>query len=180
MHVINIMEIWVERCLTDVVNDIEMCKCEKCLKDIYALSLNKLPPRYIISDKGIEENEADLDFCKVKPEIIQCIRKCADIVRKNPKHDKDEDEIDSIVNYAEYFVEDYLKNIMKSAYINQNDEYLRKVYVMVLNNVRPYYTVTKKGEMFTKIISQEGQYKANIFLEITRAIDIISMKKNID
>ena len=176
MYVINVMEIWVERCLADVIKDIDMCKCEKCLKDVYALSLNKLPPKYIISDKGIEECKIDCDFNEEKEEIIRCLRSSAEIVKKNPKHDGD--ETDRIVNYAEYFVEIYMREIMKENNLDESDDYVRKVYVMVLNNIKPFYIVTKKGEMLTKLKSQEGQYKTNIFLEVTRAIDIMNVQKN--
>lgn len=175
-YVVNVMEIWVENCLTEVLQNIDMCKCEKCLKDVYALSLNKLKPRYIIADKGINESEANADFDKVKIEIVECIKKSAEIVRKNPKHDGE--EIPNIVNYAEYFVESYMKEIMKGDTFNHNDEYVRQIYVMVLNSIKPFYAVTKKGEMYNKIKTQEGQYKTNIFLEITRAIDIMNMKNN--
>lgn len=176
MYVFNVMEIWIENCLTEVLENIRMCKCDKCLKDVYALSLNKMKPRYIIADKGIKENEADSDFDKVKPEIIKCIKESAEIVKRNPKHDSE--EMPDIVNYAEYFVENYMKEIMKGDTFNHSDEYVRQVYVMVLNNIKPFYAVTRKGEMYNKIKTQEGQYKTNIFLEVTRAIDIMNMKNN--
>ena len=174
LHVINNMEIWVEKCLNEALLDMNMCKCEKCLKDVYALTLNKLKPRYIIADKGIESSKADSEFEKEKEKIIDCIRKCALIVAKNPKHDIDENE--NVMNFEELVVENYMKEILKDNEIINKDEYLREIYVMVLNCIKPVYTVTKQGELYSKINSNQGQYKTEIFLELTKAIDIVNMR----
>ena len=50
--------------------------------------------------------------------------------------------------------------------------------VLGISQSKAFYIVTKKGEMLTKLKSQEGQYKTNIFLEVTRAIDIMNVQKN--
>ncbi len=174
LYVINNMEIWVEKCLNEAVKDLNMCKCDKCLKDVYALTLNRLKPKYIIADKGIESEKVDFEFEKSKENIISCIRECALIVSENPKHDIVEN--DSVVNFEELFVENYMKEILKGNELINTDEYIRQIYVMVLNNIKPVYTVTKQGELYSKVNSNQGQYRTEIFLEITKAIDIINMK----
>jgi hypothetical protein len=48
----NYMEEIVLNLMEGVLDDINMCKCELCVKDIAALALNDLPPKYIVSEKG--------------------------------------------------------------------------------------------------------------------------------
>jgi len=55
------------------------------IQDIYALALNKLPPRYkqeasIVLDKSIDDDQ-----------IRQAIREAVEQVRKNPNYDTDAD-----------------------------------------------------------------------------------------
>ncbi len=173
LYIINNMEIWVEKCLNEAVENIEMCKCGKCLKDVYALTLNKLKPKYIIANRGMESEKIDYEFESQKDTIVKCIQECALIVSKNPKHNIDEN--DNIVNYEELFVEKYVKEILKGNSCLKEEEYMCQLYVMVLNNIKPLYTVTKQGELYSKVNSNQGQYKTEIFLEVTKAINTINM-----
>ncbi|MBF0300993.1 MAG: late competence development ComFB family protein [Oligoflexia bacterium] len=61
-----------------------LCKCSICIEDIYALSLNALPARYIQSacvDKYIR-SISYIDEAEVKNKVINAIIK----VRKSPNH----------------------------------------------------------------------------------------------
>jgi len=64
----------------------EFCSCLRCVEDILAFALNRLPPRYVVSDKG--EVLTDYKFCepldrtKVLTELIHAIHHVA----KNPAH----------------------------------------------------------------------------------------------
>ena len=52
-NVVNYMEIWVEQFMDDILKDRpEVCTCEKCRQDIFALSLNNLQPFYVTTTKG--------------------------------------------------------------------------------------------------------------------------------
>lgn len=47
----NVMEDIVKVIISDQLNCLRLsCKCEKCQEDILALSLNKVPSRYIVND----------------------------------------------------------------------------------------------------------------------------------
>ncbi len=64
----------------------EFCTCTRCVDDIMALALNKLPPRYVVSHVG--EVITDFNFTeapdrtKVMTEVIRAVR----TVSKNPSH----------------------------------------------------------------------------------------------
>ena len=64
-----------------------ICKCDKCIDDIKALTLNNLKPLYIVSPKGesyAKLNEFEPQF---KINIIQTIVMSIETVSKNVKHD---------------------------------------------------------------------------------------------
>lgn len=53
----NFTEIAVKELLPDVLEKYSknypgLCTCEKCLEDVMAIALNRLPPRYVSTDKG--------------------------------------------------------------------------------------------------------------------------------
>ncbi len=48
----NYMEDVVFGQMKEVLADINMCTCEKCLLDVAAIALNDLPPKYVVTEKG--------------------------------------------------------------------------------------------------------------------------------
>ena len=53
MELKNYMEILMWQQLDDVLASHQgVCKCEKCRYDIAALTMNFLPPRYVVTDQG--------------------------------------------------------------------------------------------------------------------------------
>lgn len=176
LHVINNMEIWVERCLVEAIEGTDVCTCNKCLKDIYALSLNNLKPYYIVSTKGINSEELDSKFELLKDDIMNQIKISIEKIKKNPKHDKD--EVEGVTNYSEVLANKYVGKMIEDSDMCKCDKCRNEVYKIVLNNVRPYYYVTIEGAMITKLESEREQYKTNILLEASQAIDYI--KNNCD
>ncbi|MBF0360515.1 MAG: late competence development ComFB family protein [Oligoflexia bacterium] len=83
--VINYNEIVVLNVIREQFNkEPNLCKCSICLEDIYALSLNALPARYIQSS-GAEKYTSSINFINetdVKAKVIDAIIK----VRKLPNH----------------------------------------------------------------------------------------------
>jgi len=67
----------------------DICTCEKCKLDIVAITLNNLPPKYVVSEKGevftkIKEMEAQFDV-----DIIKELTRAIEMVSKNPRHSID-------------------------------------------------------------------------------------------
>ncbi len=87
MEIKNYMELAVKESLERIVNSRDdLCKCDKCMYDIMALVLNRLPPRYIVTDKGrimTKIKETEVQF---QADIIREIVIALEIVRIHPRH----------------------------------------------------------------------------------------------
>ena len=96
MSIVNIMELFVEQKMEEILPTAECCTCDKCLDDIRAMSLNKLPPRYVSTDKGklfsklnsLQEQQNGVD-------INVAVLSAIEFVSENPRH-SDEDKKDAV------------------------------------------------------------------------------------
>jgi hypothetical protein len=81
----NITEKLVLKKLNATLKRVNCCRCDRCKKDIIAITLNNLKPLYIVATKDeIDQkidNMKDLGS-KVTTEVIKAIL----VVRKNPRH----------------------------------------------------------------------------------------------
>ncbi len=82
----NYMEEVVFNLIDGVLDDINMCKCELCVKDIAALALNSLPPKYIASEKGELYSKINSLRSQFEVDVISAITKAAVLVKKAPRH----------------------------------------------------------------------------------------------
>jgi competence protein ComFB len=46
-----------------------------------------------------------------------------------------------------------------------------------LNNLKPYYITTKKGEIFAEYSSLETQHQAEVITEVIKAIEFVTKNK---
>ena len=87
MEVYNYMEYIVQDALEDVVkNKDEICKCQKCRMDMQAWALNRLPPKYVVSEKGrvfTKLQEVEIQF---RADVLREVTKAIAQVGKNPNH----------------------------------------------------------------------------------------------
>lgn len=83
----NYMEEAVFMIMKEILEDINVCTCEKCILDIAAIALNDLPPKYIVSEKG--ELYSKIDFLRQQfdVDIIAAITKAAVLVKRRPRHE---------------------------------------------------------------------------------------------
>lgn len=82
-EVINVIEAAVLSKLESVLSRFQCCRCDRCKKDIVALSLNKLPPKYMVLPQG--QVPPDLDSqqnAQILTAMIQAVIK----VRAKPRH----------------------------------------------------------------------------------------------
>ena len=81
------MEEIVDKLAPEVLDTYEnICKCPKCVNDIKALTLNKLPPRYVVCEKGLLYTKANEMFIQFKTDIIKELTLSIEVVSKNPNH----------------------------------------------------------------------------------------------
>ena len=87
MKVYNHMEDVVKDTLEDLLSKKEdICKCEKCKFDIMAWALNRLPPKYIVSDRGrifTKLQEVEVQF---RADVVRELTKAISHISKNPQH----------------------------------------------------------------------------------------------
>ncbi len=83
----NYMEEIVFNQMKDVLEDITMCTCEKCLLDIAAIALNDLPPKYIVTDKGELYSKINTLGQQFEVDIVSAITKAAVLVKRRPRHE---------------------------------------------------------------------------------------------
>lgn len=88
MPIQNVMEEIVNNKILEVIKDKDCCKCEKCLDDIRALTLNKLPSKYVSTNKG--ELFSRLAALKEHQGIIDlnvAVTSSIEFVSTHPRHD---------------------------------------------------------------------------------------------
>ena len=81
--VVNVMEIAVLEKLEDVLTRFKCCRCDRCQKDIVALALNKLSPKYAVINSG--QPVPDLDP-QTKAQVLTALIQAVIKVRANPRH----------------------------------------------------------------------------------------------
>ncbi len=83
----NYMEEIVYNQMKEVLNDINMCTCEKCVMDIAAIALNTLPPKYIVTEKGELYSKVNALGQQFEVDVVAAITKAAVLVKRKPRHE---------------------------------------------------------------------------------------------
>jgi competence protein ComFB len=87
MKVYNVMEGLVAHALDSVLKNYSCCDCEQCRMDMMAIALNKLPPRYIATDKGEVMTKADqLMALQSQANVITEVTAAIEVVKSHPRH----------------------------------------------------------------------------------------------
>jgi len=90
MKVVNIVEKAVLDSLDEVMaHKPQICKCDKCLADIVAYALNKLQPRYVVSEKGSTIAKAAYLEKNIQVALLVAVAEAIEQVNANPRHDKE-------------------------------------------------------------------------------------------
>lgn len=84
-EIVNFNEHLVLQAMREVfAADPDLCRCNLCVEDVYALSLNSLPPRYIQATSG-QTYSASEHY--VDPEAVRAkVEEAARRVRERPGH----------------------------------------------------------------------------------------------
>ena len=82
----NIMEEIMAKELDKCIDSLGICKCAKCKRDVLTLSLNKIKPRYVSSEKGRLLAIVDQMSYDYIPDMLRAITESAEVVKKNPRH----------------------------------------------------------------------------------------------
>lgn len=85
-EVTNHMEICVDSVLSGLLKKTNACSCQKCANDVKAFALNNLPPKYIVTSKGLLYTKLSELQQQFEVDIMTAITKGVEIVSKNPRH----------------------------------------------------------------------------------------------
>lgn len=87
MEVYNYMECIVQDALEDIFKSRQdICKCERCRLDMQAWALNRLPAKYVVTEKGrvfTKLQEVEIQF---KADVLREVTKAVAQISKNPSH----------------------------------------------------------------------------------------------
>jgi competence protein ComFB len=72
--------------MKEVLADINVCTCEKCLLDIAAIALNDLPPKYVVTKKGELYSKINTLGQQFEVDVVSAITKAAVLVKRRPRH----------------------------------------------------------------------------------------------
>lgn len=85
LDIVNFNEYAVLAAMRDIYGeDGSLCRCSLCVEDIYALSLNSLPPRYIQST-SVHTYEKSVHFIS-QDDVADRVREAATKVKERPNH----------------------------------------------------------------------------------------------
>lgn len=83
----NYTEIMVNNTMNAILSKYpELCKCQKCILDIKALSLNRLRPRYVVTQSGEVYKKIDELDRQYYADTVAAVTEAITIVMKNPQH----------------------------------------------------------------------------------------------
>ncbi|MDD5747486.1 MAG: late competence development ComFB family protein [Actinomycetota bacterium] len=87
MKLKNVMEDLVAEYVDEAIsNDNDFCKCERCRLDVIALALNKLKPKYVVTEKGYAYARLGELQAQFRTDMIVAVKKAMDIVKKKARH----------------------------------------------------------------------------------------------
>lgn len=86
MH--NLMEDLVASKLDDLMAQADVCCCNRCKADVLALTLNNLPPRYVVCISGDIYTRFDSTKLQSQADITAKMLWAISVVKCNPHHDE--------------------------------------------------------------------------------------------
>ena len=92
----NIMELMVKFKYNDIKDILNVCRCKRCTLDLLSFALNKLPAKYVVSEKGEAMAKINASSVQFDSDIICALVEAAKVVKENPRHnDEDIQELES-------------------------------------------------------------------------------------
>mgnify|MGYP001766829338 FL=1 len=63
-----------------------ICKCQKCKYDMMVMALNRLPPQYVITNRGRLYTKLTEQEAQFKADVVKELTKAILKVSRNPQH----------------------------------------------------------------------------------------------
>ncbi len=101
MALYNMMEKFVDDKLKLMLADENCCKCSRCVEDMKAIALNKLPAKYVSTHNGELFSKLNSTIRQNSADMMVAISQAIDLVSAHPSHEgiivDDEEEDDKPV-----------------------------------------------------------------------------------
>ena len=88
LEIQNYMEACVLDQLENVLNSLNACTCDNCIHDVLAISLNNLPPKYVVTQKGQLYTKINNLKTQFEVDTAAAIAQASAVVSRNPRHDR--------------------------------------------------------------------------------------------
>lgn len=85
---INVMEVLVAEKVEKYVKLMGMCTCQRCIDDLMALTLNHLPPKYVVMSEGDRIPKLTFYEGHYNSEITAQLMKACKVVSDRPHHSR--------------------------------------------------------------------------------------------
>ncbi len=82
----NIMEDMVRIEIEENIDDLGICPCPVCRRDLMTLTLNNVPPKYVNTEKGAIMSKVGSMSRTERIKLLAEIAHCAEMVRDKPRH----------------------------------------------------------------------------------------------
>ena len=73
------------------IGDTDICQCETCKLDVMAIMLNKMPPKYVVTEKGALYAKLEDFNPQNKVDYMSELTNAVKLVKAYPRHDTDSD-----------------------------------------------------------------------------------------
>lgn len=83
---INVMQVLVEEKAPKYVEMFGLCSCERCMEDVKALTLNHLPPKYVVLEQGDLIPRLTVYEGKFSSDITAQLLQACKLVMERPHH----------------------------------------------------------------------------------------------
>lgn len=87
MALVNVMEKLVDEKLEQMLSGEHCCKCSRCLEDMKAIALNKLPAKYVSSHNGELFTKLATSLRQSSVDINVAVANAIDCVSSHPSHE---------------------------------------------------------------------------------------------
>ena len=79
---VNLAELAVKERLNEALNRFKCCECDRCIKDIMAIAVNALPPKYVVRN----EQDIAVELRKYEGDVVGALVNAVLKVKNNPRH----------------------------------------------------------------------------------------------
>jgi len=86
----NLMEILVTHKYNELKDVLGVCTCERCKLDMMSYALNRLPARYVVSEKGEAMSKVDSMSVQFDSDCMIALTMAAKVVGEHPRHEEKE------------------------------------------------------------------------------------------